>query len=289
MTELEQFYAGVQGKAEEAGVTPREFSEATGPVAATAPMLAAMEHENGALLLLGKPGTGKTLAATRWLLRPICNPSNWIACNGWWRPRRPTSEDSKRSGADLWRTARSLARIQQYDEAAVEKLLSARRLVLDDLGQEYLDKGGFLASLIDEIVTERHRRELATVMTSNTTPAEFTERYGHRVLDRIVDTGRMVLCDGESMRRSPATDRSLPPIITLDAVRARIAAQEAERQRRREQEEQERAAIAPRVPIEVPPPPPKAPPMTPDEVAARKVEIARQLDEWTARNGGASA
>jgi len=296
MTTFETFQSAAIAMADRAGVMGREFREASGPVAETEAMTAAMAHKDGALLLLGKPGSGKTLAATRRLLRPICNPANWLFCNGGWQYRRFIATDPRRTGELIWRTARSLARIQQYDQDTVEELFSARLLVLDDLGQEYLDKNGFLASLIDEIVTERHRRELPTLLTSNTTPAEFTERYGHRVLDRIVDTGRMVACDGDSLRRKPATDRPLPALITEALVAARIDEQEADRARQhrewrqredareasaREAQQARAAARAEPKPVDVP--------MTEAEVAARKAKITADLEAWAAKNPGASA
>lgn len=275
MNYREIFMEVLEARAVSVGLTPRELREATGPLVPTEALTAALEHKEGALLLLGPPGTGKTLAGTRWLLSPLLVLNNWEWEGGRWFTPRPLTL--------VWRTAKSLSRVKQYEPRELEVLFDAKRLVLDDLGQEYLDKAGFLASLVDELVTERHRRGRMTVMTANLNAEEFEERYGQRVLDRVAGEGRVLVCKGESLRGA----RVKPTISHACGgkdVHARLKECE-ERQTREALErhaawlESERVHQAERA--AAPPPPP--PPMTPEETAARKAEIARQLEDWTAR------
>jgi len=191
----------------------------------------------------------------------------------------------------VWRTAKSLSRVPQYDEKAVEPLFTADRLVVDDLGQEYLDKSGFLSALIDEIVSERHRRRLPTVLTSNVTAEEFLARYGRRVVDRIAASGGMVACGGESMRRRAPVNCQIPALVTSDALAARVQeatakATRAAELRRHMTDAREREWLADDA-RPVPLPPIKSPPreaMTEAELEARKAQIARDLADWRARN-----
>lgn len=279
MSELrDNLMAALMALAAGAGLTAREVADVVAPLGKTDALAAALEHRAGVLLLLGKPGTGKTVAAIRWLLRPLLELGNWVHDNGRWYPRRQFSGS--------FRTAKSLARVRQYEQRDLEALFEVRRLVVDDMGQEFLDKSGFLASLIDEVVTERHRRNRATVMTANLSVDLFLERYGDRVLDRVNGDGRVVICEGDSLRVS-AIEPGVPHAITVREVSARARACAEEQLRDAEgrhaawleSERGRQAALAAAAPA---PPPPA--PMTPEELAARRREIAAQLEEWTKRN-----
>lgn len=286
MTELENFIAAVRIQAAQCGLTEVETEEASGALIETE-ALRAMTDAGGSVLAIGDPGTGKTLAAIRWLIRPLYDLRDWYLGGDVWLPKH------RKPWPFLFRPAKSLSRIAQYDEKAVEPLFSAARLVVDDLGQEYLDKSGFLVSLIDEIVSERHRRRLPTVMTANLTAEEFQQRYGKRVVDRIAGAGRLVVCGGDSLRRKSTDARTVPALVAADALierrtelaaaAAKVAAEHVKRL-----DAQERAWMAERVargPSRILEP--KSPPrvtMTEAEVQARKDQIARDLEEWRQRN-----
>jgi DNA replication protein DnaC len=105
----------------------------------------------------------------------------------------------------VWVTAAKLARWERYDEEAMNKLLRTPRLVIDDLGGEYLDKGGFYASLLDELINERQSSSRPTIMTTNLAAEAFKARYGERIVDRIREGGRFFECGNASLRRKQTT------------------------------------------------------------------------------------
>jgi DNA replication protein DnaC len=105
----------------------------------------------------------------------------------------------------VWVTAAKLARWERYDQEEMAKLLKVGKLVIDDLGGEYLDKGGFYASLLDELINERQAGSRATILTTNLDAAGFSSRYGERIVDRIREGGRFFACGNASLRRRPAT------------------------------------------------------------------------------------
>jgi hypothetical protein len=125
------------------------------------------------LVLMGGIGTGKTLAAC------------------WWATEFRAAQ---------FMTAAELARWPRYDMAAMDRLLKAPGIVVDDLGTEYMDdKGNFLA-VFDEFVNTRCANMRKTVITTNLTPADFGKRYGARITDRIVECGRFISVGGDSLR-----------------------------------------------------------------------------------------
>lgn len=276
MSAVAAFWRALQAQAVAAGISDRELRQASGPLLAETPALtAALAHAGGALLLLGNVGAGKTLAAQRWLMAPLLDLRNWNHDGATWYPRRQPRL--------LFVTAKSLSRVKQYDGDQLPKLCTVDRLVVDDLGQEYLDKSGFLASLVDEVMTERHRRGLPTAMTANLTLDEFGDRYGDRVVDRVAGDGQVVVCDGHSLRglRVRAT---MPPAVEAGVIEVRARDCAAERARLAAAEAARMRAPVPRLEA------PRsvhgsAAPLDAQQVAARKAEIARRLEEWGLRNG----
>jgi len=163
----------------------------------------AIQASTGALdflVLSGGPGCGKTVAAALWISSYVSDHSLWS--NESRLGLRPAP--SFHGSAPIWVTAAKLARCDRYDENHMTKLLRTPRLVIDDLGGEYLDKGGFYASLLDEIVNERQAESKPTIMTTNLNAEAFKERYGERIVDRIREGGRFVGCGDQSLRRKAA-------------------------------------------------------------------------------------
>jgi len=145
------------------------------PLKATEALEAVRARFGDVLVLMGGIGTGKTLAACWWAAKAMHEGAGFM-------------------------TAAELARWPRYEMAAMDRLLGAAALVVDDLGTEYMDdKGNFLA-VFDEFVNTRCANMRKTVITTNLTPKTFRERYGARITDRIVECGRFVSVAGDSMR-----------------------------------------------------------------------------------------
>lgn len=291
MMRTDKVNEGIAAIGRQAGLVAKEIQDASGPLADSVALRASVDHRSGCLLLLGDPGTGKSLAAARWLLQPAADLARWGL------PEAEGGTFYPPSGyRPVWRSARSLARVKQYDELEVSELIKPPRLVIDDLGVEYQDAKGFLLSLIDEIVTERHRRDLPTVLTGNLSGEEFAERYGARIVDRIKGSGRLVACVGDSFRgASPLL--TVPPLVTEAGIDAAIAvAKVRRREREREHAEQMRAdeerrarfnaaRESDRLATEAAKLAGKPESMSPAEVEARRAELAAQLAKWQAANG----
>lgn len=129
-------------------------------------------------VLSGGPGCGKTVAAASWLFT--------------------AARDSGVRG--MWVTGARIARWERYSNREMDKLLLPPRLVVDDLGGEFLDDRGSFMALLEELVNERYACERPTVLTTNLNAAAFKARYGERVADRIRDDGKFVVIASGSMR-----------------------------------------------------------------------------------------
>lgn len=129
------------------------------------------------LLQLGGVGSGKTVAACWWLSQ----------------------------GAGRFVTSALLARWPRYEAESMRALLEAPRLVIDDLGTEYMDDKGNFMAILDEIIADRCANERQTFITSNLTAIAFKARYGERIEDRIREGGTVISL-AESSRRHPQTE-----------------------------------------------------------------------------------
>lgn len=148
------------------------------------------------LVLVGPPGTGKSLAAASVFLslRHRVTDPTWdgVASTGW-RWARP--------GVVV--TAPRLSRMPRYGPGSeeLERLLSVPLLVLDDLGVETMPLGDRL----DELLDMRMGRRLRTVVTANMDGKSLAGAYGERMADRLRLGGGVVVAEcvrpeGRSLR-----------------------------------------------------------------------------------------
>lgn len=129
-----------------------------------------------ALVLLGKPGRGKTKAAAM-AIRSWCQRNN---AAGLW-----VNVPEGLGRAMRERLANGYSDLEQ-------KIRSARFLVLDDLGFERSE--GPRAEAVAEWVHFRHRRQMATVVTSN---AEEVEQLGDARIASRLGEGEVHLMAGK--------------------------------------------------------------------------------------------
>lgn len=130
------------------------------------------------VVLSGTPGCGKTTAAAWWL---------YLA-----------AKEQRIRG--LWVTAARLARWARYDDEQMGLLLKAPRLVVDDLGTEYLDERGAFMTTFDELLNERYAHRRPTVITTNLNAEAFRARYDMRVVDRLREDGSFMEIESPSLR-----------------------------------------------------------------------------------------
>jgi DNA replication protein DnaC len=199
--------AAIREKLQKACVPDRALDVIDNGVQETLALASAKEARE-MLVLLGGCGCGKTVAAASWLHKYVSNSAHW-------QPIRPFLV--RGNGNDdlpvptwcgsslIWTTSAQLARMDHFDQKAVDRVAKAHRLVIDDLGAEYQDAKGFFGSLLDEIIDARYTHKLPTVITSNLDAASFKARYGVRIVDRIREAGRFVGCGDKSLRRRSAT------------------------------------------------------------------------------------
>lgn len=138
----------------------------------------ALRETSTTTVLSGGTGCGKTVAAAGWLFH--------------------AARDSRTRG--VWVTGARIARWDRYSNREMDKLLLPPRLVVDDLGGEFLDDRGSFMALLEELINERYACERPTVLTTNLNAAAFKARYGERVADRIRDDGKFVVIASGSMR-----------------------------------------------------------------------------------------
>lgn len=152
----------------------------TGPIKA---VRAWAESESWCLVLSSRPGVGKSVAAGLWLLEQ----SEGIKPNGNLTRR--------------WVSGSQLARVDGFG-GELDQLGKSGPLVIDDLGVEYADRNGALQSRLDGLLDERYANFRKTLITTNLTAAEFRDRYGERIVDRIREAGANAFVEfrGESLR-----------------------------------------------------------------------------------------
>jgi DNA replication protein DnaC len=140
-----------------------------------------IEAGNLTLLMVGKPGLGKTHAAYA-VGRALLEAGVWTEC---WTA-----------------TALMIALRPDGDSTAREDVLDCTALVLDDLGRE--NSSGWtieqLHHLLDVRVAERRR----TVVTTNLAAEQITDRYGTAFFDRLRDDAHIMRFEGRSRRRPAA-------------------------------------------------------------------------------------
>lgn len=135
-------------------------------------------------VLSGERGRGKSYAAAQALAS--VKPGN--GCSRWANARHVSTWLHTRGSVDSSR--RNLDRI-----------MAAPLLVLDDMGWEHFDRGGYAQGAFIGIMDDRIQAELRTIMTTNMGEIDFRERYGHALHDRCRGYGLWVDVErGPSLR-----------------------------------------------------------------------------------------
>jgi DNA replication protein DnaC len=165
-------------------------------------------------LLTGDLDDTAALAAVRSWLRYGCRPAFLVLAGG-----RGVGKTTAASWAISERGGRrvkggEIATASDFDPGFMAPLERASLLVLDDLGAESLDAGGWAAGRFARLIDIRYERDAPTIIATNLTMPAFLARYGEdggRLRDRLREAGRWVDIAGESLRRpGAAAGRAAP-------------------------------------------------------------------------------
>lgn len=148
---------------------------------------------DGTLVLSGGKGVGKTVAANKWVWDCIRATENWKWQDG---------TRVKFNFADpIIVTAAHLARWPRYDEEAMNRIMYASRLVIDDIGCEFWDEKGSFLALLDELIDTRYAQILPTVITTNLDQQQFEQRVKERITRRIREDGLFFNCGNQGFKK----------------------------------------------------------------------------------------
>lgn len=139
------------------------------------------------LVLAGHTGVGKTIAAA------------WVMFHA--NPLLPHGVKWKTEQAPKFRHVSELAQLSGYGEADKPErtaIKTTKCLVVDDLGAEICTD--HFAAMFDAVINARYGCLGYTILTTNLTSAQFSERYGERVYDRIRGRGEWYDISEPSMR-----------------------------------------------------------------------------------------
>ena len=140
----------------------------------------------GFLTLLGGTGTGKSFGAALRLFLDIRSSlgETW-ADPGYWSQVGFTAK---------WISA---YRITVFKEE-LDEACGSGYLVLDDLGEEINSASAKAA--VKELVSERYNWDRPTIITTNLSQSMLVDRYGDRMVERLIESGDMASCNGASLR-----------------------------------------------------------------------------------------
>ncbi len=168
--------------------------------------------EGRALILVGKPGRGKTHLAVAIAYRAIQNgfDAHFV-----------TAAELIDDLSGAFRAGRLAETLTTYTHPAL--------LVVDEVG--YLTYGTDAANMLFHVVNDRHKRRRAMIFTTNK-PLTTWGRVLHdedlalAIVDRILERGRLLTLDGPSMRTKhlglddPTSSEAAQQVAKLSGIRA---------------------------------------------------------------------
>ncbi len=144
------------------------------------------------LLFCGVCGNGKTT-----MLHALQQATNYLYNHGYFK----TAFGDERIGIAIV-DARDLAQNISKDFELFQKVRSRIMLGLEDVGREpteVLDYGNVLNPVVD-LFEYRYEQQLFTVITTNLTPRELSEKYKQRIADRFREMLEVVVFENSSYR-----------------------------------------------------------------------------------------
>jgi DNA replication protein DnaC len=158
-------------------ISSRSFDEKTPAVEAARTWFTSGKTLLG---LVGGCGSGKTVAAADLVRSEFRTGRSAIWVQGYHVPRASGLDAASR---ERW-----------------EQLLQIDLLVVDDIGQQYLDAKGWATAALETLLCERFGEARRTVLTSNADTATFKQLIGERLVDRFRESGTLFVVGGASLR-----------------------------------------------------------------------------------------
>lgn len=195
--------------------------EATEEALREASEVAGTERRSNFVALVGAPGTGKTGGAIVGLMETVLRSRAESDEESLTIEHVPGYRDSKqapplfREPCWIYWRAGEMARANLFGDEArerISKAIDAAVLIIDDVGAEFTTEAGSWRPLLDDVLNQRYEEGLVTIVTSNVDAANFAARVGERVADRFRQSGGMVKCGDESIRKHlKEAKRPVPP------------------------------------------------------------------------------
>lgn len=165
-----------------------------------------------ALILLGKPGRGKTHLAIAIAYRAIQNGFD---------ARFVTAAELIDDLSAAFRAGRLADALTAYTHPAL--------LVVDEVG--YLTYGTDAANMLFHVVNDRHRHQRAMIFTTNKPVTAWgrvlhDDDLAHAIVDRVLERGRLLTLDGPSLRTKhlglddPTASTPSPQVARISGIHA---------------------------------------------------------------------
>ncbi|MEP6496066.1 MAG: IS21-like element helper ATPase IstB [bacterium] len=168
--------------------------------------------EGRSLILIGKPGRGKTHLAVAIAYRAIQNGFD---------ARFVTAAELIDDLSSAFRAGRLADTLTTYTHPGV--------LVVDEVG--YLTYGTDAANMLFHVVNDRHRHQRAMIFTTNKPVTAWgrvlhDDDLAHAIVDRVLERGRLLTLDGPSLRTKhlglddPTATTPSPQVARISGIRA---------------------------------------------------------------------